>query len=446
MSTSSDLHINFSYRPFVAEWYLIGTSSDLHIKVNNRNIHEQELTDFQQEKEVQCKTSEGNGSGGQESSGTLSLLSGLADFIAALTLTDEGPILGTQPSKLFTSREEFQEACAAQVLTGFNADAMPIAEATTSINVLLGTPRHGWHEGQALEIIAAVQKKNLRGSHNTRDSAEKSDALKALQALNMKINFIGKALPPSPEPTTPMVYDTSHLLKDPIAQLDIIAQMLILLGIVCHVIIGIATDLCNFIIQTVTMIIKCTMSLHMKMNVEGTESYGLNQEDILKQLPSSLYAVLNSFNIDGQTTIYAVCPSCHHMHLPINADSAIPVYPSRCMNHMLRKDGIEACATELVEKRQGHLWPIKTFLSASFIDDKACILARLKSLFLHKYKQMACALTLGRLEGTGSIPEPSVEPLEALQTSITNKGRPGCHPRYSSQGLKILAWASKHTS
>ncbi|KAJ7429632.1 hypothetical protein FB451DRAFT_1383055 [Mycena latifolia] len=28
----------------------------------------------------------------------------------------------------------------------------------------------------------------------------------------------------------------------------------------------------------------------------------------------------------------------------------------------------------------------------------------------------------------------------ALQTSITNKGRLGCRPRYSSRGLRILAW------
>ncbi|KAJ7478960.1 hypothetical protein FB451DRAFT_1032187, partial [Mycena latifolia] len=60
----------------------------------------------------------------------------------------------------------------------------------------------------------------------------------------------------------------------------------------------------------------------MKTNAEGTKSYGPNQEDILKQLPSSLYTALNTFNIDGQTTMYAVW----------------------------------------------HLRPIKTFLSASFID------------------------------------------------------------------------------
>ncbi|KAJ7710886.1 hypothetical protein B0H17DRAFT_1190565 [Mycena rosella] len=92
-----------------------------------------------------------------------------------------------------------------------------------------------------------------------KDSPEKNNALFALKALNMRITYIGSVLPPSPEPTTPsvvvLIHRLAYLLRDPIEQLDIIAQMLTLLDVVCHVIIGLAHDPCNFIIDTVAIII-----------------------------------------------------------------------------------------------------------------------------------------------------------------------------------------------
>ncbi|KAJ7100539.1 hypothetical protein C8R44DRAFT_747575 [Mycena epipterygia] len=117
-----------------------------------------------------------------------------------------------------------------------------------------------------------------------------------LKGLDAMITAIGATLPP-------LAYDASHIRETPMHKLDAIAQMLILLGVICHVIIGIAENPCNFIIQTVTLIIKCTMSLHLTIKSDGSEAYDAEQEDILKELPSSLSIALDRFKIDGKTTI-----------------------------------------------------------------------------------------------------------------------------------------------
>jgi cytochrome c5 len=151
--------------------------------------------------------------------------------------------------------------------------------------------------------------------------------------------------------------------------------MVILLGVICHVIIGVAQNPCNLIIEAVTIIIKCTMSLHLQRNSDGSETYDAKQQDVLKQLPSSLYVALNRFHIDGKTTMYAVCPSCHHTHKPLNPDAAIAEYPERCVNRIVGRDGISDCSTELLAMRNGKLRPIRTFLCPSFIDHVAMLLA-----------------------------------------------------------------------
>lgn len=178
----------------------------------------------------------------------------LVDLVAALTVTDEGPMLGNQPSKLFTSREQFQQGRAAHNPTEFNPDGVTIAAATSSISALLTAPRptprprQNWRKDRDTKLAASVlgkireaevrlvvpldyqeenpeavaqMRKNLdvasqilkacTGSLDLikKDIPEKSDALDALKVLNMRIAFIGASLP---EVTTPLVYDACEFL------------------------------------------------------------------------------------------------------------------------------------------------------------------------------------------------------------------------------------------
>ncbi|KAJ7253834.1 hypothetical protein C8J57DRAFT_1076451, partial [Mycena rebaudengoi] len=73
--------------------------------------------------------------------------------------------------------------------------------------------------------------------------------------------------------------------------------------------------------------------------------------------------------------MYAVCPKCHHTHAPLNRSSALSVYPTQCVNRLAGNTASYICSTELLVLRNGQLRPIKTFLSASFLDHIARLLA-----------------------------------------------------------------------
>jgi hypothetical protein len=94
-----------------------------------------------------------------------------------------------------------------------------------------------------------------------------------------------------------------------VEKLDTIAQMMILLGIMCNVIMGLSTHPCNFIIGVVTLMV---MATKFPKESDNKKIYDGNQNHILDQLPTSLYTTLNQFNIDSQATMYAVCPTYNH--------------------------------------------------------------------------------------------------------------------------------------
>jgi hypothetical protein len=151
---------------------------------------------------------------------------------------------------------------------------------------------------------------------------------------------------------------------------------MIILSIVCHVIIGVSTNPCNFIISTVTMMVKMAMATKSPNTLDGGESYDANQCSILEQLPTSLYTAFKIFNNDGRTTIYATCPSCNFTHKPsYDRTSAIACYPSHCINRILGPDGSNICGTPLLETRASQLRPVKPYLVASFADYLARILS-----------------------------------------------------------------------
>ncbi|KAF8205165.1 hypothetical protein K438DRAFT_1964252 [Mycena galopus ATCC 62051] len=84
-------------------------------------------------------------------------------------------------------------------------------------------------------------------------------------------------------------------------------QIMVLLGLVCNVILGLAIGHTNFIFGTVTLLIKLAMSVHTKPDSEGRASYDALQEEILKDLPTSLYTAMQRLNLDGKTVLYAAC-------------------------------------------------------------------------------------------------------------------------------------------
>jgi hypothetical protein len=88
----------------------------------------------------------------------------------------------------------------------------------------------------------------------------------------------------------------------------------VLLGTICHVVAGLRTEICEFIINTAALLVKLAMvtSLGPEREMEG---YGADQEFILKSLPTSLYTALSKFDIGSKTTLHAACPSCNYTQI-----------------------------------------------------------------------------------------------------------------------------------
>src|SRR6266436_317065 len=79
--------------------------------------------------------------------------------------------------------------------------------------------------------------------------------------------------------------------------------------------------------------------------------------DTLTQIPASIDAALSKLNLDGHTTIYAVCPACHCTYKPQ------PEY-AECHEPLLVQDGSQTPK------------PIKTFVYHHFHDYLAGLLSR----------------------------------------------------------------------
>ena len=154
------------------------------------------------------------------------------------------------------------------------------------------------------------------------------------------------------------------ILDNPMKHLSIIAQIVILLGAICHVVVGVRTEVCEFILSSAVMLIKLAMSTGLP---SSEMEYNATQELMLKQLPTSLYTALGKFNIDGDAALYAVCPSCSYTYQPsYDPISTTPSYPTHCVNLLIGEDASRVCGTPLLENCGGQCRPIKPYLVSSF--------------------------------------------------------------------------------
>ncbi|KAJ7089605.1 hypothetical protein C8R44DRAFT_731323 [Mycena epipterygia] len=143
-----------------------------------------------------------------------------------------------------------------------------------------------------------------------KDAPEKASIVDGMRKLESELKEFTATLP---KDTRPLFYDSAYALENPIQHLDLMAQIMILLGLVCNVILGIAIGDTNFIFGTVTILIKLAMSVHAKPNTDGSYSYDALQEEILKDLPTSVYTAMNRLNLDGKTVLNVKMRSSEQM-------------------------------------------------------------------------------------------------------------------------------------
>jgi hypothetical protein len=195
-----------------------------------------------------------------------------------------------------------------------------------------------------------------------RDKAVQEHRIKVMDItrnLDARISHIRSRLPPPTPEMTPVFVDAEPILHNPIAHLNAISQIVVLLGTICHVVAGLRAEICEFIINSAIILVKLAMTTGLQ-----EAKYDAHQEFTLKQLPSSLYTALSKFNIDGEATLYAVCPSCNYTHQPsYNPVSTTTSYPTHCIHRLAGEGGSHICGTALLD---GQSHPIKPYLVSSF--------------------------------------------------------------------------------
>ncbi|KIJ29533.1 hypothetical protein M422DRAFT_77730, partial [Sphaerobolus stellatus SS14] len=89
-----------------------------------------------------------------------------------------------------------------------------------------------------------------------------------------------------------------------------VAQIAMFLSVACSIIMGISQRSGDFIVATIFILLKSLAFSNTKEELTPLHA------DILDQLPRRLATTLSKFNLDGQVTNYAVCPSCHSLYAP----------------------------------------------------------------------------------------------------------------------------------
>jgi len=102
---------------------------------------------------------------------------------------------------------------------------------------------------------------------------------------------------------------------------------------------------------------------------DGTSSH----QPFSSYIPKTLSTALAHFNLDGETTVYAICPSCD-CTFPPQEVQGVPTYPTHCTNKA--KPGSGICGASLLESTSSQAKPIKTFVYHHFNDYLAGLLAR----------------------------------------------------------------------
>jgi hypothetical protein len=155
-----------------------------------------------------------------------------------------------------------------------------------------------------------------------------------------------------------LMYSPEHHFDDPINRTGELAQVAIFIGVVCSVIMHVGRQAGDLVMRLIHTLIRKAFE-HKGGPLRPTD------EHILKQIPLTIQQALSRFNLDGRTTIYAVCPACHCTYKPHGR-----VYPKRCTNKPIPES--DGCNHALLDEDKK---PIKTFVYHEFQDYLAGLLA-----------------------------------------------------------------------
>lgn len=161
---------------------------------------------------------------------------------------------------------------------------------------------------------------------------------------------------------------------DPIKHLTVAAQVAMVLGAACSIVMGVSRQAADFIMSAISLVVYL-----VALNPDG--SVDNHRREILSEIPVTITTALEKFKLDGRTTMFAVCPACNCTYDPIVLPgSNISSYPERCTNRPRTKSCPEStCDALLLEHEESPGMaskPIKTFIYYHFHDYLASLLSR----------------------------------------------------------------------
>lgn len=160
---------------------------------------------------------------------------------------------------------------------------------------------------------------------------------------------------------------SDHHFNLPIDNHNAIAQVTMLIAVICNVMMGVSRRLGDLVVGL--LVVMLTWSLYGRSG-----QLDAHQKFVVDQIPSTLDTILKKFNLDGTTVAYATCPDCHCTYAPkFLPGSDKPMYPEVCNNH---PDPDTTCTTKLLDTLpDGRFQPIRIFNYPVFDDYVAALLS-----------------------------------------------------------------------
>ena len=135
--------------------------------------------------------------------------------------------------------------------------------------------------------------------------------------------------------------------------MDIIAQVVLVIDVVCSAILGVSTSGSNFVLSTLLLLLYIAFQ-----KADGTLSH--SHENIMKQIPATIGGALSKFRLSFKTVPYAIC-TCHCTYAPTYPPgSKTPIYPNHCTNFPTPE---QRCDNPIVSEAGT---PYKTFIYHDF--------------------------------------------------------------------------------
>jgi len=150
----------------------------------------------------------------------------------------------------------------------------------------------------------------------------------------------------------------------------VLVQLATFMIVACHIILRLPRRGCTWLFSMCSYIIEVTAE---QAKVSGALLTFFQK--LVKFFPRDVRAPTNGFHLDGECTIYAVCPKCRETYKP-GGDKGMPIYPQRCTSSRYSNRCREVLVRPKKIRDRQVLLPILSYVVFDMPDWMAGLMAR----------------------------------------------------------------------